>query len=509
MVCNLASRRAAPIAGAWVLRTRAASGVLASLVVAVLATGYWLHVTNRDRAIERIPRDETTAVLSTEYRQLQMVTAGVVLALLAAGYMCWREGHHRMAREVEAARKASAAHSHAELRALNAKLESVAQEWRLTVDTIDSAVVLVEPSGVVLRLNRSAAATLPGALTAWPKQPADRLADHAPWGAALTLARETVGGDAVSTARIHDATSRRTWDLWCRPLTGSHSRQAVVIVARDVSGVVELQETLRRSETMAALGSVVVGVAHEVRNPLFAISSLVDAWAIQPHRDPRPFVEALRSEVGRLRTLMVELLEYGRPSASTRCAQAIAPVIDEAIRACTPEAEARGVRITGPSAIDAEVLMDARRLVRVFINLIQNAVQHSPAAAEVSVEIDRADRDEPSLTVVVRDRGQGFAPNDLARVFTPFFSRRTGGFGLGLAISERIVAEHQGRIVAANHPVGGATLTVVLPLIRRERNDTDHARDAGRMSVSQPLTDADGTPAAASRESRRDGGGPC
>jgi signal transduction histidine kinase len=247
---------------------------------------------------------------------------------------------------------------------------------------------------------------------------------------------------------------------------------AVLILARDVTDVIELRESMRRSETMAQLGAIVSGVAHEVRNPLFAISSLVDAWAVQAHRDPTPFVDALRNEVGRLRTLMTDLLEYGRPAKSSQ-RQTIGAVLDAAVRSCTPEADTRGIRVVRDGPADISVLMDPRRLERVFINLIQNAVQHAPLHSKVRVEVTTSASTPDQVAISVRDSGAGFAPDDLPKIFTPFFSRRVGGFGLGLAITERIVTEHQGKIAAANDPAGGAVMTVWLPVYhsRPDRDD--------------------------------------
>jgi signal transduction histidine kinase len=175
-------------------------------------------------------------------------------------------------------------------------------------------------------------------------------------------------------------------------------------------------------------------------------------------------VDALRNEVGRLRGLMVDLLEYGRPAKAALRRQSIATVIDSAVRSCMPEANNRGIRIfcSGPKEIG--VMMDLRRLERVFINLIQNALQHAPLHSTVRVEVTTSAADPAHVVVAVRDSGNGFAPDDLPRVFTPFFSRRAGGFGLGLAITERIVTEHQGRVAAANDPAGGAVMTVWLPI---------------------------------------------
>jgi signal transduction histidine kinase len=357
--------------------------------------------------------------------------------------------------------------SYEQLAALNAKLEVAAHEWRTTADTIDAALIVLEPAGTILRMNRAAASTFSTPLQSWIGRPTAHLFDAEPWSAALGLMRDGVRQGIVATLRTQYEKSGRTWDLWCRRLQDVDERSAVLIMARDVTDVIELQASLRRSETMAALGEVVAGVAHEVRNPLFAISSLVDAWAVHPRRDPTPFVDALRSEVKRLSTLMNELLEYGKPAETTLQPQRLLPVIDAAVRACSHEAAARRIEVAIAGEQDADVLVDARRLERVFINLIQNALHHSPEHSIVTVEIAAPARpDATCVDIAVRDTGPGIAAEDLPYLFVPFFSRRRGGFGLGLAISERIVTQHHGVIAAANGPTGGAVMTVSLPLIQ-------------------------------------------
>lgn len=411
------------------------------------------------------PAENAVGVVSAQSRELGLLMLATVLALGAAVHMTWKDGRRKLEAKADAARKADLERNHAELTAFNARLESAALEWRTTVDTIDAALVVLDPFGSIQRMNRAASDLLPGNPFAWLGQPSERLADHSPWDSALALAREAIARNTILTSRVHCETTGRTWDLWGRTSQRLERRGSVVIVARDVTALVDLQECLRRSETMAALGSLVAGVAHEVRNPLFAISSLVDAWSVQKNGDARPFHQALRAEVGRLKSLMTELLEYGTPSKPSPGAYPLGAIVHEAVRSCAHEADARGVRIVAPRSLDMEVWVDPQRFARVLINLIQNAIQHAPPGSEVTVStLLRAEPHVSNAHISVRDRGPGFRDEDLPRVFTPFFTRRAGGFGLGLAISERIVAEHRGRIAAANHPDGGGVVSVSVPV---------------------------------------------
>lgn len=411
------------------------------------------------------PQEAAVGVLAMEFKQIGLLVFASMLVAGLAVHVTWTDERRRIQAKADAVRRAHLEQSHAELTALNSKLEVAAAEWRVTVDTIDAALMVLEPSGRIQRMNRVASDTLPGEPFSWIGVPTEYLAPHEPWDSALSLAKEAVETQKVATARVHYEVSGRTWDLWCR---APHGRSAVLVVARDVTSVVELQESLRHSETMAALGSVVVGVAHEVRNPLFTISSLVDAWSIQKQlRDPQPLMDALRREVGRVNSLMTELLEYGRPVPLALEPCKLSTILNEAILACRAQAEAREVRVVLDGAGDPEVWSDPRRLPRVFINLITNAIQHSPTESDVIVSTSTPAR---SAIVTVRDHGSGFSEADLPRLFTPFFSRRPGGFGLGLAISARIVSEHRGKVTAANHPEGGAVMTVSLPLTPPDRH---------------------------------------
>ena len=105
--------------------------------------------------------------------------------------------------------------------------------------------------------------------------------------------------------------------------------------------------------------------------------------------------------------------------------------------------------------------MDGSRLVLVFENLLINAVQHSVRGGQVHLS---AVMEGDGATITIRDHGPGFRPEDLSRVFQPFFTRRRGGTGLGLSIVQRIVDEHGGTVHARNHESGGAELRVHLPL---------------------------------------------
>src|SRR5262249_45295763 len=139
-------------------------------------------------------------------------------------------------------------------------------------------------------------------------------------------------------------------------------------------------------------------------------------------------------------------------------------IVDEAVRATRAAAAERKVTVSSTLSRGLAVCADPRRLAQVFENLLLNAIQHSSEKGRVSVDAHvSVDGDEEGWICFVSDRGPGFAEEDLPRVFEPFFTRRQGGTGLGLALAARIVDDHGGRIQARNRPGGGAALSVKLP----------------------------------------------
>jgi PAS domain S-box-containing protein len=254
---------------------------------------------------------------------------------------------------------------------------------------------------------------------------------------------------------------------------------ALMGVSSDITERKQLQASLRRSETMSALGSVVAGVAHEVRNPLFGISATVDAFYARFGEQPgyERYAQTLRQEVSRLTKLMQDLLEYGKPQRLDVSRGAIAPVVRRAVAACTALAESSGVWIRDELADNLPPIpMDQSRIQQVFQNLLDNAIQHSARGKGVTITASRTGTGANAMVeITFTDEGTGFRTEDLPRLFEPFFTRRRGGTGLGLSIVHRILEQHGGDVVARNGAAGGAVMTVRLPLVR------DTAREPARV----------------------------
>jgi signal transduction histidine kinase len=248
-------------------------------------------------------------------------------------------------------------------------------------------------------------------------------------------------------------------------------------VGRLQGELAEANAQLRRSRTLAALGEVAAGIAHEVRNPLGSIRLDVHLLAEDLGADaPRAAVCArLLRAVDDLEAVVRDVLEFAR-DRSLRVARTTAgELLARAAESCEPLIRDCGVSlgVQPPETTPLALVCDAGLIVQCISNLIRNAAQAIDEAgcAERRVELSAARRRgrTPAGTLAdrivlgVRDTGPGVAPPVLERMFNPFFTTRRSGTGLGLAIVHRIVDAHGGHVAVTNSPAGGALVELCLP----------------------------------------------
>jgi signal transduction histidine kinase/HAMP domain-containing protein len=233
-----------------------------------------------------------------------------------------------------------------------------------------------------------------------------------------------------------------------------------------------LAQSLIVSERLAAVGELIAGVAHEVRNPLCGITTTLSALArkLEDREATRPFLDVINTEVGRLNHLMEQLLEHSSPVRIDAEVADIRDVIHEAMAEFKAQAEAKNITLVCDCASATTWLrLDRRKMHGVFTNLLGNAIQHTEADGLVRVTVSESDGagngDEARrLRVEVCDTGAGIAPGNIGRVFEPFFTTRARGTGLGLAITRKTVHDHGGEIAVKSEPGKGTSFTITLPL---------------------------------------------
>ena len=352
------------------------------------------------------------------------------------------------------------------LNVMSSAVERSLADWRMTFNTIPEPIIVADVEGRISRLNRAAARLCGLSFAEAAGVAVGALGAGEPWQALSLLVRQVAATrEGSGSRRAVDPSSGREWDLSASASRASHDAAVrVVLIARDVSRQQELERSLRRSETLSAMGSIVAGVAHAVRNPLFGISAIMDAMSAEFRGRPElaTYLSMLRDPVARLSDLMRELLDFGKPSALATTASGLAEVVERGIAAMRDIAAANRVLVRSASLEDLPpVLLDHSRMERAIESLLENAIQHAPPGSEVLVEGRSTAAGAAEIEVL--DTGPGFPPDVIGQVFEPFFTRRQGGTGLGLAIVRRIVEEHGGSVMVGNRTAGGGWVRVALP----------------------------------------------
>jgi len=224
-----------------------------------------------------------------------------------------------------------------------------------------------------------------------------------------------------------------------------------------------LEEQMQRTDRLVALGEIAAGVAHEIRNPLTSIKGFVqliesDMKEGDPHRK---YTGIVITETDRLNKMVHELLYYARPSSTHQTTVDINKILVDSLQLVNINAVSRDIRITTSLSDEIPAISgDSGQLKQVFLNLLMNAVQAVEGTGHINVNSRKKGQ---GLQVVIEDDGKGIVPEHLNRIFDPFFTSRSDGTGLGLAVVQKIVALHHGEIRAENVNSGGARFIISFP----------------------------------------------
>jgi signal transduction histidine kinase len=238
----------------------------------------------------------------------------------------------------------------------------------------------------------------------------------------------------------------------------------------------ELEDKLNTAERQAAIGRLTQAVAHEIRNPLNVINLSIDHVATkyapedQKKREPlNRILSSIRDEVARLKLLVNDLLNYGRPPRLAVETVDVRKLVDETIALVRPQADEQGVKVTlEEGSPPLEIRGDRERLKSCFSNIAINALQAMPGGGQLDVKVARLDG---VIQVSMSDTGVGISEEALSKIFEPYFSTKQAGFGLGLAVTRAIVEEHHGSITVESEPKRGAKFVVSFPAVDSNVSD--------------------------------------
>ena len=239
------------------------------------------------------------------------------------------------------------------------------------------------------------------------------------------------------------------------------------------SSLKEQQYKIQQAERLAAVGELAAGLAHEVKNPLAGIKVSIEVLKSEldlEQEDKEIFLRII-NEINRIEALLKNMLNYARPSKPQPESVIIHEILDNIIKISEYSLKspsdnsrfAKDINFVKDFASDIEkVYADPGQLQQVFLNLLLNGIDAITEKGTITIKTARAS--ENSVQIQISDTGKGIAPETLGVIFNPFFSTKSKGNGLGLAICKRLIEQHNGTLAAFNNPDGsGATFVITLP----------------------------------------------
>jgi two-component system sensor histidine kinase HydH len=226
-----------------------------------------------------------------------------------------------------------------------------------------------------------------------------------------------------------------------------------------------LQEANKRKEKLTAMGHLAAGVAHEIRNPLSSIKGIAKYFAERTSSDSEShaLAQVMAKETDRLNRVVSELLELVRPAHLSLQPVDINALITHSLQLVSQDAKSRDIDLQFRARPELrQIQADPDRLTQVLLNLYLNAIQAT--GRDGTLTVDACECDGQRMKITVSDSGTGIAPEQLEAIFTPYFTTKADGTGLGLAVVQNIIEQHGGTVQVDSQPGEGAVFTLFLPM---------------------------------------------
>ena len=253
-----------------------------------------------------------------------------------------------------------------------------------------------------------------------------------------------------------------------------------LFLIRDITEILSLRKEKDRNQRLATVGSLAAGIAHEIRNPLSSIKGFATYFKerYKDQKDDGEIADILIAEVERVNRVITQLLDFSRPVVMDRHNIPAKEIIERSLKKIASQITGRTIKIQKNLQDEQAVIwFDVDKMEQVLLNLYMNALDAMPEGGTLTVSL--ATQKNSMVQITVADTGCGISPKDLSRIYDPYFTTKSTGTGIGLAIVHRILEFHNGHIHVESEKGHGTTVTLLLPMENpsaseeKKRNDID------------------------------------
>ncbi|MEZ6073585.1 MAG: ATP-binding protein [Pirellulales bacterium] len=344
--------------------------------------------------------------------------------------------------------------------------------------SMDQAVITTDLKGCVTSINRRGIDLL-GIMGDCVGRPLRMLSDEIPLE---DLRRESRSGGPTPLIRdivVSDDGAFHTLQVFCQPLRNHENADIGNIVQlRDVTERALIEERMRRMERYMGLGSLAAGLHHEIKNPLAALSLHVQLLEEQLEESDasesgHEMLRVIKAEISRVGAVLESFRDFAALGKLSRSDVDVRDILNRQLALVAPQAEARHivVHVEAPAEPLPEVYADRLRLEQVLLNLLVNAMEAMPDGGTVTVRLATCETPEgESIRMEIIDTGSGIPESIQDRIFDAYFTTKSNGTGMGLALCDKIIGQHDGTL--DYRPTDeGTTFEIILPTAR-----TSHSR---------------------------------
>jgi len=289
---------------------------------------------------------------------------------------------------------------------------------------------------------------------------------------ALIAETQATGQTITDRKIVLDPDRGRSPAISVTVMPAASREKKLIVLLKDFSSTKKLEHSLRRLDRLASAGTLSAGMAHEIRNALVAVKTFVDLL-LEKNKDDE-LAEIVGQEMERMVAMVSQILKFAVPAQPIFASLSVHKILDRTLLLAQHRVEGRLVTFERKLQAEKDVLEgDQHQLEQAFVNLLLNAVEAINANGTLAVSTELLADDQAQLRerdarrwmrIRISDTGAGITEENMARLFEPFFTTKQNGTGLGLAVTRRIIEEHNGTIQVESQSGEGTTFTVMLPM---------------------------------------------